>query len=178
VALAVQAEGLTVTVTEVNGSGAGRRVTYGPLTGDLVVKPGAEVTVDGKPVAPTHDTGSGGQKPPEDVIVVQSPPPPPAALSATVRGGAVKLSRTGVATIASQLRGGSATGTLTLTAKLGRRTVRIGNARVALTDGRTVKTRIKVTKPARRAARRGLRATASLSVPGAAAARAAVRLRR
>ena len=72
VALAVQAEGLTMTVTEVDGSGAGRRVTYGPLTGDLVVKPGAGVTVDGKPVAPTHDTGSGGQKPPEDVVVVHA----------------------------------------------------------------------------------------------------------
>jgi pimeloyl-ACP methyl ester carboxylesterase len=178
VALAVEAEGLTMTIIEVDGSGAGRRVTYGPLTGDLVVEPGAEVTVDGKPVTPTHDTGSGGHKPPDDVIVVQSPPRPRAALSATVRGGTVKLSKTGVATIASQLRGGSATGTLTLTAKLGRRTVRIGSARVALTDGRTVKTRIKVTNPARRAARRGLRATASLSVPGAAAARAAVRLKR
>jgi hypothetical protein len=176
VALAVEADGLTMTVTEVDGSGAGRRVTYGPLTGDLVVKPSAEVTVDGKPAAPTHDTGSGGQKPPEDVVV--TPPPDAPALTATVRGGKVKLSKAGVASIGAQLRGGSATGTLTLSAKLGRRTVRIGSARVTLPDGSTVKAKVKVTKAAWRAARRGLRAVATLSVPGAAPARTAVRLRR
>jgi hypothetical protein len=71
-----------------------------------------------------------------------------------------------------------ATGAVTLTAKLGRRTVRIGSARVMLPAGRTVKARIKVSKAARRAARRGLRATATLSVAGAAPAQAAVRLRR
>jgi hypothetical protein len=46
---------------------------------------------------------------------------------------------------------------------------------VTLPDGRTVKVRVKVAKAARRA---GLRAVASLSVAGAAPARAAVRLRR
>jgi hypothetical protein len=177
VALAVEAEGLTMTVTEVDGSGTGRRITYGPLTGELVIKPGAEVTVDGKPVTPTHDTG-GGQKPPEDVIVTPPPPPDPPALTASLRGGRVKLSKAGVALIPVQVSGGGATGTLTLTAKLGRRTVRIGSARVTLPDGRTVKAKVKVTKPARRAARRGLAATATLSVPGAAPARAAVRLKR
>jgi hypothetical protein len=155
-------------------------MTYGPLTGDLVVKPGAEVTVDGKPVTPTSDTGSGngGQKPSDDVVV--TPPPPPApTLTATIRGGRVKLSRAGVALIAAQLRGGAATGTLSLTAKLGRKSVRIGSARVTLSDGRTVKAKIKVSKAARRAVgRRELRAVASLLVPGAAPAQAAVRLRR
>jgi hypothetical protein len=53
----------------------------------------------------------------------------------------------------------------------------IGSARVTLPAGRTVKARVKVSKPARRlVGRRGLRATATLSVPGAAAARAVVRL--
>jgi pimeloyl-ACP methyl ester carboxylesterase len=177
VALKVAAEDLTMTVTDLDG----RRTSYGPLTGELVVKPGAGdvpvVSVDGKPVAPTRDTGSGGgQKPPEDVIV--TPPPPPTPLTATVLGGRVKLSKAGVAQIGVQVRGGEATGTLTLAAKLGRRTVRIGSARVTLPAGRTVKAKVKVSKVARRAARRGLRTTATLSVPGAAPARAAVRLRR
>ena len=91
----------------------------------------------------------------------------------------MKLSKAGVALIGVQVRGGAATGTLTLTAKLGRRTVRIGSTRVALPDGRTVKAKVKVSKAARRAvARRELRAAATLSVAGAAPARAAVRLRR
>ena len=183
VALRVAADGLSMTVTDVGAGGArGRRVTYGPLTGDLVVEPGAAdvpaVTVDGKPVTPTHDTGSGGHKPSDDVIVTPPPPSPPPALTATVRGGNVKLSKAGVASITAQLRGGSATGTLTLSAKLGRRTVRIGSARVTLPDGRTVKAKVKISKAARRAAGRGLRAIASLSVRGAAPARATVRLRR
>jgi hypothetical protein len=163
-----------MTVTEVDGSGAGRRVTYGPLTGDLVVEPGAGVTVDGKPVAPTHDTGSGGQKPPEDVIVTPPPPPPP-SLTATVSGGKVKLTKAGIAAIAVRLQGSSATGTVKLTAKLGRKTRQIGSARVTLPDGRAVKARVKVAKAARRA---GLRVVATLSVPGAAPAQAVVRLRR
>jgi hypothetical protein len=74
--------------------------------------------------------------------------------------------------------GANATGTLTLTAKLGRRTVRIGSTRVTLPAGRTVKAKVKVSKAARRAARRGLRAAATLSVTGATPARATVRLRR
>jgi hypothetical protein len=188
VALKVAAEGLTFTVTDMDGTARGRRVTYGPLTGDLVVEPGAgdvpAVSVDGKPVAPTHDTGAGGgggQKPPTDVIVTPPPGPgePPATLTASLRGGPVKLSRTGVATIAARLDGGTASARLTLTAKLGRRTLRIGSARVTLPAGRTIKARVKVSKAARRTAgRRALRATATLSVPGAAVARAALRLRR
>ena len=83
----------------------------------------------------------------------------------------MKLSKAGVALIAAQVSGGAATGTVTLTAKLGRRTVRIGSARVTLPAGRTVKAKVKVTKAARRAVgRRGLRAVATLSVPGAAPA--------
>jgi hypothetical protein len=81
--------------------------------------------------------------------------------------------------IAAQLRGGSATGTVTLTARLGRRNARIGSARVTLPAGRTVKAKVKVSKAARRAvARAGLRATATLSVRDASPAKAAVRLRR
>jgi hypothetical protein len=78
-----------------------------------------------------------------------------------------------------KVSGGGATGTVTLSAKLGRRTVKIGSARVTLPDGRTVKARVKVSRAARRAVgRRGLRAVARLSVPGTAPAQAAVRLRR
>ena len=181
VALRVAADGVTMTVTDIGAGGArGRQVTYGPLTGDLVVEPGAgdvpAVSVDGKPVTPTHDTGGESQKPPDEVIVT---PPPPPTLTAVVRGGSVKLSKAGVAVIGVQLRGGAATGTLTLTAKLGRRTVRIGSARVALPAGRAVKARVTVSKAARRAVgRRGLRAVARLSVPGATPAQAALRLRR
>jgi hypothetical protein len=176
VALRVAAEALSFTVTDLDG----RRTTYGPVTGSLVVTPGAgdvpAVSVDGKPVAPTHDTGShsGGQKQPEDVIVTPQP-----TLVASILGGRVKLSKAGVATISARLQGGTAAGTLTLTAKVGRKTVRIGSARVTLPDGRTVKARVKVSKAARRAiGRRGLRAVARLSVPGVASAQAAVRLRR
>ena len=174
-----------MTVTDVGADAArGRRVTYGPLTGDLVVTPGSGdvpvVSVDGKPVAPTHDTGGGSQDPPDDVIVTPPPGPgdPPASpLTASVRGGKVKLSKAGVALIAAQVRGAAATGTVTLTAKLGRKTVRIGSARVTLPDGRTVKAKVKVSKAARRAAGRGgLRAVATLAVRGVAPARAAVRL--
>lgn len=176
VALRVEAKGVTLTVTDIGRDGArGRLVTYGPLTGDLVVDPGPgglpAVSVDGTPVTPTHDTG-GVQKPPEDVVV--SPPPGP-RLTASLRGGRVKLSRAGVATIAARLDGGTAAGRLTLTAKLGRRTRQIGSARVTLPAGRTVKARVRVAKAARRA---GLRAVATLSVPGAAPARVALRLRR
>jgi hypothetical protein len=133
--------------------------------------------VDGKPVTPTHDTGGGGQESPDPVIVTppSGPGDPPAALAASLRGGRVKLSRAGVATIAARLEGGTAAGRLTLTAKLGRKTRQIGSARVMLPAGRTVNARVRVAKAARRA---GLRAVATLSVPGAASARAVLRLRR
>ena len=76
----------------------------------------------------------------------------------------MKLSKAGVALIGAQVSGGGATGTVTLTAKLGRRTVRIGSARVTLPAGRTVKAKVKVSKAARRAVgRRGLRAVATLA---------------
>ena len=183
VALRVAADGLTMTVTDMNGTSRGRRVTYGPLTGDLVVEPGAgdvpAVSVDGKPATPAHDTGGGRQEPGPIIVTPPGPGDPPASLSASLRGGRVKLSRAGVATIAARLDGGGATGTLSLTAKLGRRTLRIGSARVTLPAGRTVKARVTVSKAARRAAGgRGLGAIAKLSVPGAAPAQAALRLRR
>ena len=173
VALRVAAEGLSFTVSDLDG----RRTTYGPVTGSLVVEPGAgdvpTVSVDGKPVAPTHDTGGGGgQKPPDDVIVTPTPRP---TLVAAVRGGRVKLSKARVASIPVKLSGAAATGTVTLSAKVGRRTVKLGSARVALPDGRTVKARVKVR---RAVGRRGLRATATLTVPGVAPARAVVQLKR
>ena len=92
----------------------------------------------------------------------------------------MKLSKAGVALIAAcRCSGGGATGTVTLTAKLGRKTVRIGSARVTLPAGRTVKAKVKVSKAARRAVgRRGLRAVATLAVPGTSSARAAIRLAR
>ena len=99
-----------------------------------------------------------------------------------MRGGRVKLSKAGVARVAAKVDGGAATGTLTLTAKLGRRQVRIGSARVAMPAGRMVTASVRVTKAARRAARRGaLRVVATLTVHGTAGgtagARAALRLR-
>jgi pimeloyl-ACP methyl ester carboxylesterase len=198
VALKVAADGLTMTVTDVDEGGPSRRVTYGPLTGNVVIGPGAgdvpAVSVDGKPVSPAHDTGGGGQTPPPgDVVVtppgdvVVTPPPgdevvtphPGPALVAGVRGGRVKLSKAGVAAVRVQLRGGSGTGVVALTANLGRRTVRIGSAHVALPAGRRVKAKVKVSKAARRAVGRGgLRAFATLSVSGAAPAKAVVRLGR
>jgi hypothetical protein len=183
VALKVPAEGLSFAVTDVDGSTRGRKVSFGPLTGELVVEPGASdipvVKIDGKRVEPTHDTG-GGKDPEDDVVVPPPPPPPPPpSLTATLRGGRLKLSRSGVATMTARLDGGAAEGTITLTARIGRRRVRIGSTRVALPAGRTIKARIKVSKPARRAvARRGMRAAATLSVPGVAPARAALHLRR
>lgn len=180
VALAVEAAGLSMAVTDVDAAGRGRRVTYGPLTGDLVIEPGAAdvpvVKVDGKPVKPTTDTGGKDDK---DVVVPPPPPPPGDPLLGYVRGGRVKLSRAGVASIAARVTGGDAAGTVTLSAKLKRKTVRIGSARVTLPAGRTVRARVKLSRAARRAVgRRGLRATAVLSVSGAAPARASVRLKR
>jgi hypothetical protein len=135
------------------------------------------VKVDGKPVKPTTDTGG---KDDREVVVPPPPPPPPGdPLVGHLRGGRVKLSRAGVAAIAAKVTGGDAAGTVTLTAKLKRKRVRIGSARVTLPAGRTVKARVKISRAARRAiGRRGLRATAVLSVGGAAPARAAVRLKR
>jgi hypothetical protein len=173
VSLKVAAEGLSFTVTDVNGSGPGRKLSYGPLTGELVIEPGA-VSVDGKPVRAENET----RKDDDEIVVTPPPPPPPPALAASLEAGRVKLSRAGVAVVAARLDGGSATGTITLSAKLGRRTVRIGAARVTLPAGRTVKARVKVSKAARKAARRGLKASATLAVAGVTPARAVLRLKR
>ncbi len=184
VALEVEAKGLTMTVTDMDGTTPGRRVTYGPLTGDVTISPGASdvpaVSLDGQPVAPAQDSGpaqppaSGGGTVVTPPAGPPAPPAPPAALSARVRGGKVKVKK-GVAQVTAQLRGGAATGTLTLTAK-GRR---LGSARVALPAGRAVTAKVKLSKAARRAVGRGaLKAVATLSVPGAAKAQAAVRLSR
>ena len=82
-----------------------------------------------------------------------------------------------MALIAAQVRGGAASGTVTLTAKRGRRTAHIASGRVVLPEGRTVKAKVKVSKAARRTAGRGgLRAVATLAVRGVAPARAEVRL--
>ena len=156
VPLKVAAEGLTMTVTDIERDRP--RTERDLRAADRRPRRHARrrrrpaVSVDGKPVAPTHDTGGsgGGQKPPENEVVV-TPPPDSPVLTASLRGGRVKLSKAGVALIAVQVSGGGATGTVTLTAKLGRRTVRIGSARVTLPAGRTVKAKVKVSKAARRA---------------------------
>ena len=187
VSLKFASAGSTMTVTDLEGEARGRRVVYGPLTGDVVITPGTTdvpaVSVDGTPVAPATDSGppaGGGGQPAGGSTA--TPQPSAVALTASVRGGRVKLSKAGVARIAARVDGGAGTGTLTLTAKLGRRQVRIGSARVVMPAGRTVTANIPVTKAARRAARRGaLRVVATLTVRGnaggAATARAALRLR-
>lgn len=199
VRLKFAAQGWTMTVTDLAGEARGRRVTYGPLRGEVVIAPGTTdvpaVSVDGAAVAPVADTGGGGGGP-----VVGGPTggggrptggggrpggggstPPAVRLRASVRGGTVKLTRSGVAAIRVRVDGGAATGTLRLTARLGRRTVRIGGARVVLRAGRQARVKVRVSKAARRAVRRGaLRAVATLSVrgrAGAAAASAKLRLR-
>ena len=181
VSLAVDAAGLSMTVTDLD---AGRRVTYGPLTGDVVITPGKAdvpaVTVDGQAVTPTTDTGGGttpDTKPEPKPAEPQPPadPQPPAAIRASVRGGKVKLTKAGVAKVSVT---GSGTGTLTLTAKVGKKTVRIGSARVTLVAGRTVVANVRVSKAARKAAKRGtLRATATLALSGGVTAKAVMKLR-
>ena len=193
VSLTFASAGWTMTVTDLEGEARGRRVAYGPLTGDVVITPGATdvpaVSVDGKAVTPATDSGppaggggggGGGAVPAGGTT--GTPQPSPVTLKASVRGGRVKLSKAGVARVAAKVDGGAATGTLTLTAKLGRRQVRIGSARVAMPAGRMVTANVRVTKAARRAARRGaLRVVAALTVHGTAGgtagARAALRLR-
>ena len=193
VSLKFASAGWTMTVTDLEGEARGRRVVYGPLTGDVVITPGATdvpaVSVDGKAVTPATDSGppaggggggGGGAVPAGGTT--GTPQPSPVTLKASVRGGRVKLSKAGVARIAAKVDGGAATGTLTLTAKLGRRQVRIGSARVAMPAGRMVTASVRVTKAARRAARLGaLRVVATLTVRGTAGgtagARAALRLR-
>ena len=130
-------------------------------------------------VAPVQDSGGG-----RAAAVAWRPPagdrPPRSPVTASVRGGTLKVSRKGVATV--RVDGGPGTGKLELRAKLGRRQVRIGSARVVMPAGRTVTAKVRVTQTARRAARRGaLRVVATLTVRGSAgataSARAALRLR-
>lgn len=202
VALRLDAAGWTFTVTDLEGEATGRKLVYGPLTGDVVIAPGTSdvpaVTVDGASVAPVRDSGGGdqpgggGEAPgggtdgparPGDPAVPggDTPEPPVATPSATVRGGTVKVSRKGVATI--RISGGRATGTLALSAKLGRRTVRIGAAKVVLRKPGESRVAVRLSKAARGALRRrgALRATATLTLRDdagvSATARGAVRLR-
>ncbi|MET0816399.1 MAG: hypothetical protein ABWZ67_02545 [Solirubrobacteraceae bacterium] len=181
VALKLTADGFTFTVTDLQGSARGRKVVYGPLTGQVVITPGTTdvpaVTVDGKPVAPVKD--SGGGKPGGGVVV----PPgdgPAAELTARVRGGRLKVSRKGVAIV--RVGGGPGTGELELRARLKRRTVRIGAATVDLPAAGDARVAVKLSKPARRALKRGrLKATAKLTLGDergrSATAKAAVKLK-
>jgi hypothetical protein len=197
VSLALDAKGWTFTVTDLEGEASGRKLVYGPLTGKVVITPGTSdvpaVAVDGVPVAPVRDSGGapggggdgGGGGAPAPGGGAPAPggvPAPVAKPSAAVRGGAVKVSRKGVAKL--RVAGGPATGTLTLTAKLGRgKATRIGAARVVLRTPGEVRVAVRLSKAARTALRRrgSLRATAKLTLRDAAGrtatARGAVRLR-
>jgi hypothetical protein len=198
VSLRLDAEGWTFTVTDLEGEARGRKLSYGPLTGQVVISPGTTdvpaVSVDGQAVEPVEDSGGGNPGggdpgggsaiPPGDGAAPAAPGAPagPAAkLAASVRGGTLKVSRKGIAKL--RVRGSRATGTLTLTAKLGRRKkARIGAAKVVLRTSGETRVAVRLSKPARAALRRGpLRATATLTVRDDAArtatATASVRLR-
>jgi hypothetical protein len=64
VPLSFEGDDIEFAVTAIDGSARGRKATYGPLSGDIVVDDGDAglpvVTVDGQPVAPVTDTGAGG----------------------------------------------------------------------------------------------------------------------
>jgi hypothetical protein len=176
VSLRVAAKGWTFTVTDLEGSASGRKLVYGPLTGEVVITPGTSdapsVAVDGKAVEPVADSGGPGEQPGGGgggTVVPDAYDPPPvdpgAKPSAWVRGGKVKVSRKGVATI--RVRGSRASGTLALSAKLGRRTVRIGAADVVLRQPGEARVAVRLSKAARaalRRSRRPLRATARLTL--------------
>jgi hypothetical protein len=194
VSLRLDAEGWTFTVTDLEGEARGRKLSYGPLTGQVVISPGTTdvpaVTVDGQAVGPVEDSGGGdpgggdpggGAIPPDAGGAAAGPAGPGAKLSASVRGGSVNVSRKGIAKL--RVSGSRATGTLTLTAKLGRRKkARIGAAKVVLRAPGETRVAVRLSEAARAALRRGpLRATATLTVRDDAArtatATASVRLR-
>ena len=197
VALQIAAEGWTFTVTDLEGDERGRELTYGPLTGQVVITPGTNdvpaVAVDGKAVAPSRDSGGapgdgggplpgggdlgGGGAAPAGPQSPTGPAGPVAGLSASLRGGAVKVSRKGVATF--RVRGsGRATGRLALAAKLRGRRTAIGAAKVVLTGPGEIRVAVRLSRAARRALRGGpLRATARLTLHGGPTAIVALRLR-
>jgi pimeloyl-ACP methyl ester carboxylesterase len=181
VSLRLDAEGWTFTVTDLEGEARGRKLSYGPLTGQVVISPGTTdvpaVTVDGQAVEPVEDSGGGnpgggdpgggGAIPPGAggaPAAPAGPAGPAGKLSASVRGGTVKVSRKGIAKI--RVRGSRASGTLTLTAKLGRRKkARIGAAKVILRTPGETRVAVRLSNAARTTLRRGsLRASATLTL--------------
>jgi pimeloyl-ACP methyl ester carboxylesterase len=203
VSLRLDAKGWTFTVTDLEGEARGRTLSYGPLDGEVVITPGTtdvpSVTLDGRPVEPSEGGGGGGggggtpgggggtpggggnpgggETPPGGG---PGPAGPGAKPTASVRGGAVKVSHKGIAKV--RISGSRATGRLTLTAKLGRRKARIGAAKVVLRKPGAVRVSVRLSTAARAALRRGpLRVTATLTLRDDAAlsvtARATVRLR-
>ena len=84
-------------------------------------------------------------------------------MTASVRGGTLKVSRKGVATV--RVGGGPGSGKLELRARLKRRAVRIGAAAVELRTAGEARVAVKLSKAARRALKRGrLKATATLTL--------------
>ena len=176
--VAFSGEGIEFAITELKGSARGKRVEYGPLTGQIAIGD-AGVTVDGKPVGgevvdppvmDEPDTEQPRQDPPADSQkpVVVTPPTgdgPAAAVKVSVAGGKLRAKKGAVALKVTA--DGPFTGTLVLKArKLGR----IGSAKVALAKAGTVTVTVKLSKKARRAKR--LVATAAL---GSAVAKVSIR---
>ena len=157
--VAFSGEGVEFAVTELKGSARGKRVEYGPVSGQVVIADGA-VTVDGKPVGgevvePPPVVDPPVTPPvvdPPDVTppVVQPPVVQPPAPAVTLTLGPKKLrARKGVVKV-SVTATGPASGTVVLSAKkLGR----VGSARFALAKAGTVVVKVKLSKKARRAKR-------------------------
>jgi hypothetical protein len=168
VSLSLDASGLTMAVTDLEGEARGRRLTYGPMTGTVVLTPGTgdvpQVSVDGQRLAPATDSAGGGPAPddggagaggggtttttPGSTAAGSPGTTTPAALAASVRGGTVRVSRRGVLTL--RVSGDPGSGTLALTAKLGRRTVRLGSAKVRLAKAGLARVKVTLSRSARR----------------------------
>jgi hypothetical protein len=186
VALRVAADGWTFTVTDLEGAAQGRKVVYGPLSGEVVIRPATTdvpaVTVDGEAVAPAQDSGGGAQSGgggqpvgTEQPGGAEQPagggaggtPQPAPALTAAVRGGMLEVTRKGVVRI--RVSGGPARGELVLRARLARRTVPVGRGAVDLGAAGEARVAVRLTAAARAALRRkALKATATLTLRDAA----------
>ena len=186
VSLRFEADGLSFAVTDIDGGDRGRRLVYGPVTGNVVVDPGAgetpTVTVDGAPVEPKEDSGDGGGNGGggggdtgggdtggggHDVPRPPAPdegttPRPPAGddlppVAKLARRLTLKPNRRGVVTVRFTATPGT-TGTLVLRDRRGK----LGSARVTTGANGTGVARIRLAKRARN--RRKLTATAALTL--------------
>ena len=90
VSLALDAETWTFTVTDLEGDKRGRTLTYGPLSGEVVITPGTSdvpaVTLDGAPVVPATDSGGDGEAVAVAVAVPAGRAATPAGRAASRRG--------------------------------------------------------------------------------------------